>query len=732
MDQSVATLVLLYTVKIPVSASSIMALVVLLAAVLTTTQATVWQGNLLASVAQRCNQTRLCNVTVPTLSTRCKGVDFPPQDWIPPDEITCIWSPNGTVWRGMNRTRYSPILKTDSIYIKNEIRGGINITAVESWPNSAHLLILDDVGLETIPDDSSIDGHGFELLAIQFWLTNNNLTRFTSKLSSNVKQLILNGNRIRQLNLSRTHLDLLSLRRNNLTDETWLQAILPSTLTELDLARNNLTTINATWPPNLTNLNLDANAITMVSNTTQWPKTLTNLSLANNSITEVRASFPASLTHLCLSGNNITAFYANYSQFQLLSNLSNYTNATEQISNCPGDCRTFMSTRTTNVTCTGHLRIEMLFGEFPICIVADTPKPKESKSKKLVWIVVPSSLSALLAAGAIYCLCCRPRHAKWYERDVQEDNKYQPPIDITCRLHLDVRFEDQFRPYRIPPSALERHRIIARGGFGIVYEAMWKRSKSAAPISVAMKRLLPNHVDNTQLIDDFMHEIRVYATLSHPRIVQFYGITWTTINNLSIVMEFMPHGDVWSLVTSAPPTSWHAPLHPTIAVSKLSIALDVLTGLIYLHSLPVIHRDLKAKNILLGPQMEAKLSDFGTSRPWDDLTMTAEIGTAAWIAPEVLKGVRYTSQADIYSFGVFLSELDTVVMPYADIFTDPNASVTMTRTRIALLVVAGEISPRFLPESPIRSIAAQCLSHNPEARPTASQLYSILNAAAMR
>ncbi|CAK4230567.1 unnamed protein product [Aphanomyces euteiches] len=635
-----------------------MALVVLLAAVLTTTQATVWQGNLLASVAQRCNQTRLCNVTVPTLSTRCKGVDFPPQDWIPPDEITCIWSPNGTVWRGMNRTRYSPILKTDSIYIKNEIRGGINITAVESWPNSVHLLILDDVGLETIPDDSSIDGHGFELLAIQLY--------DPYSPSRSLKQ------------------------------------------------------------------KYDANAITIVSNTTQWPKTLTNLSLANNSITEVRASFPASLTHLCLSGNNITAFYANYSQFQLLSNLSNYTNATEQISNCPGDCRTFMSTRTTNVTCTGHLRIEMLFGEFPICIVADTPKPKESKSKKLVWIVVPSSLGALLAAGAIYCLCCRPRHAKWYEQDVQEDNKYQPPIDITCRLHLDVRFEDQFRPYRIPPSALERHRIIARGGFGIVYEAMWKRSKSAAPISVAMKRLLPNHVDNTQLIDDFMHEIRVYATLSHPRIVQFYGITWTTINNLSIVMEFMPHGDVWSLVTSAPPTSWHAPLHPTIAVSKLSIALDVLTGLIYLHSLPVIHRDLKAKNILLGPQMEAKLSDFGTSRPWDDLTMTAEIGTAAWIAPEVLRGVRYTSQADIYSFGVFLSELDTVVMPYADIFTDPNASVTMTRTRIALLVVAGEISPRFLPESPIRSIAAQCLSHNPEARPTASQLYSILNAAAMR
>lgn len=389
-----------------------------------------------------------------------------------------------------------------------------------------------------------------------------------------------------------------------------------------------------------------------------------------------------------------------------------------------------MSTTNTNATCSGHIRTDLLFGVFPICILPDTPVPaplaSAMQSSPWAWVIV--GVVVVGVVGILYCgfvfyrcrIVCKensPPEAAWFE----EKDAYSSAL--TCRLHLDVRFEEQFQELRIPAEAIERRRIIARGGFGIVYEAFWTHQGTILP--VAMKRLLPNYIDDPQTVDDFMHEIRVYSTLLHPKIVQFHGITWTNVANLAIVMEYMPNGDIWTLLvaTNNPPKTWFTPLRSNSSITKLSIALDVLEAIQYLHSIPVIHRDIKAKNVLLSDTMEAKLSDFGTSRGrMDDLTMTAEIGTAAWIAPEVLKGTRYSEQADIYSFGVLLSEMDLVEMPYADMMLDANASVTMTRTRIAMLVTAGEIAPAFRFDSPVRHIAKSCLNHDPEQRPTASDL----------
>uniref|UniRef100_H3G6I1 Protein kinase domain-containing protein n=1 Tax=Phytophthora ramorum TaxID=164328 RepID=H3G6I1_PHYRM len=89
-------------------------------------------------------------------------------------------------------------------------------------------------------------------------------------------------------------------------------------------------------------------------------------------------------------------------------------------------------------------------------------------------------------------------------------------------------------------------------------------------------------------------------------------------------------------------------------------------ALTYLHSCapPVIHRDLKSSNILLNQAMDAKVTDFGISRERIDATMTAGVGTSLWMAPEVMLGERYDDKADMFSFGVVLSELDQHTTPY--------------------------------------------------------------------
>ncbi|KAH7472473.1 putative serine/threonine-protein kinase [Phytophthora ramorum] len=135
------------------------------------------------------------------------------------------------------------------------------------------------------------------------------------------------------------------------------------------------------------------------------------------------------------------------------------------------------------------------------------------------------------------------------------------------------------------------------------------------------------------------------------------------------------------------------------------------------------HRDVEAIKLLSRGgfgESGAKLSDFGISRNRSfDETMTAGVGTARWIAPEVILGGHYTEFADIYSFGVVLSELDTCKAPFYDA-TNTNGG-KMQDVTILQLVSAGKLQPSFDESSPpsIVKLARACLSFDPAQRPSA-------------
>ena len=161
--------------------------------------------------------------------------------------------------------------------------------------------------------------------------------------------------------------------------------------------------------------------------------------------------------------------------------------------------------------------------------------------------------------------------------------------------------------------------------------------------------------------------------------------------------------------------------------TKARIVLDVAHALTYLHCLDpiVLHRDLKSRNILLDKQLRAKLTDFGVSRERSDRTMTAGVGTSLWMAPEVMMGERYDEKADLFSFGVVLSELDSHKLPYA------RAKVTETGrvipdTAILQLISSSRLRVEFTPPtSPALEamvhLGTACVAFEPDERPTASQ-----------
>lgn len=268
---------------------------------------------------------------------------------------------------------------------------------------------------------------------------------------------------------------------------------------------------------------------------------------------------------------------------------------------------------------------------------------------------------------------------------------------------------------RIPFEKITTTKLISYGGHGQVYLGAYRGEQ------VAIKRLLPEKRKKLCEVNPFLAEIKMMASVEHPRIVRFIGVAWDSLTDLCAVIEFMDGGDLHSLLKKFEDSKQR---QHGFHFDKARIALQVAHALAYLHSLDpiVLHRDLKSMNILLTPNLEVKITDFGVSRLWSVDTMTAGVGTALWMAPEVMMGEHYDTSADIFSFGIVLSELDSHLPPYRKTWYTNGQKIS--DTAILEMVSSGQLRIEFSPNVPseLVDLGHACVDLDPTARPTASEV----------
>ncbi|KAG6754842.1 hypothetical protein POTOM_040640 [Populus tomentosa] len=197
---------------------------------------------------------------------------------------------------------------------------------------------------------------------------------------------------------------------------------------------------------------------------------------------------------------------------------------------------------------------------------------------------------------------------------------------------------------------------IGRGGFGTVYKVVrnFQMGTLKSGTQVAVKTL---SAQSNQGVQEFLNEIKTISKVKHPNLVELIGCCAQGTNRI-LVYEYVENSSLDRALSG----SWSTDIKLDWG-RRSAICLGIATGLDFLHKevVPhIVHRDIKASNILLDKDFNPKIGDFGLAKLFpDNIThiSTRIAGTTGYLAPEYALGGQLTMKADVYSFGVLILEI---------------------------------------------------------------------------
>ncbi|KAJ4823108.1 hypothetical protein Tsubulata_017608 [Turnera subulata] len=342
------------------------------------------------------------------------------------------------------------------------------------------------------------------------------------------------------------------------------------------------------------------------------------------------------------------------------------------------------------------------------------PKRSVFKSKGFIAGIAVAVLLVILCVVVIYMVLATRKRKQEMKKAGLED------------------WELEYWPHRIDykdiyeaTKGFKEENVIGVGGNGKVYKGVLEGAE------VAVKTISLRSEHGTK---EFLAEISSLGRLRHRNLVGMRGWCKTDRGSLLLVYDYMKNGSLDKRIfdcSEISMLSWD---------QRVKVLKDVASGILYLHEgweAKVLHRDIKASNVLLDTDMNARLGDFGLARMHHhekSASTTIVVGTAGYMAPEVVRTGRASTQTDVYSFGVLLLEMVCGRRPIEE--GEPGLIDFVWRLMEKGQVI-GALDDRLKANGGYNDeeverlllLGLRCANPDPSGRPTMRQVVKVLNGA---
>ncbi|XP_074052596.1 muscle, skeletal receptor tyrosine-protein kinase isoform X2 [Macrotis lagotis] len=323
----------------------------------------------------------------------------------------------------------------------------------------------------------------------------------------------------------------------------------------------------------------------------------------------------------------------------------------------------------------------------PSADTLDRPSSSSAFSPTYSMTVIIAIISSFAVIGLLtmtVLFCCRRRRRQWKnkKRESATPTLTTLPSELLLdRLHPNPMYQrmplllnPKLLSLEYPRNNIEYVRDIGEGAFGRVFQARAPGLRPYEPFTMVAVKMLKEEA-SADMQADFQREAALMAEFDHPNIVRLLGVC-AVGKPMCLLFEYMAYGDLNEYLRNMSPRTACSLSHSNLATrvrlsspgppplccaEQLCIARQVAAGMAYLSERKFVHRDLATRNCLVGNNMVVKIADFGLSRNiYSADYYKANENDAIpirWMPPESIFYNRYTTESDVWAYGVVLWEI---------------------------------------------------------------------------